>query len=556
MVVSAGVALACGGKGDHRDGSGSAGHGGATGRGGAGGRAGIAGAPIHGGAGEGADAGAAGDSMSGAGGGSAGAAEGGSSGVAGTGATDAGAGGQSGEAGVGGTPGPVVDLPPGSRERAGVVNLVDADAAAEVDNFLLGTRPTRSPAVNLFLKYYVEQYDFIYFFTDHKVNTQVYGAYILVSETEKPGTGIDYDIESAGYTTNGRTKGAIAVQYEPGAYGPLVHEMMHYWGIYLSPEFGFGIGLNGAGLGEGQVAASHWGFAGVPGVMGGFDPTTLHCQTPAGALPPGCTPETNGRYRYRVGDFDPNGNNGKPFAPFELYLMGLLSPSELPASIPVLTKGELVANTYDAATNTLEVEASGVDTVETSAIIARQGSVPPLPASERAFTAAFVVISATPVADSVLDDVGERAKNHGGRPSSVTLNPSFSASTGGSATLDTRLGPRRPVGEAPPAVRVPHTCDLYAQDCGAGRACYFLREAAYCGTVRAAGKQDEPCTQLSDCAAGLGCAQNQTSGRQACEPYCSPNGADPSSCFTHCDSAYYLTDANNLIATGTCEPSP
>jgi hypothetical protein len=472
----------------------------------------------------------------------------GQGGAAGTAGTTSGGAGNPATAGAGGASvsgRPLVDLPSQSRERAGVVNLVDAAAAAEVEGFLVGTGDSLAQSLNLFLKYYVEQYDFVYFFTDHKLPaTTTVGRFTRINESAQAGNGIDYDIEAPGYVTNGRTRGALAIQYLSPGYGPLVHEMVHNWANFLSPEFGFGAGKDGN-------FGPHWGYAGFRGILGGLDAATLHCEMPAGALPPSCTAEASGRYRYLVGNFNTAGNDVKELAPLELYLMGLVPSSDLPATIPVLADAEKLNDTYDSTTNTIDVEASGINMVQTSAITGKYGEVRSLTNSERAFTAAFVVVSATPASDTVLDDVGERAKNHGGKPAMLSLpEPSFEASTGGRATMDTTLGPRRPTDAAPPEMQASKPCDLLAQNCGNGKACHYVASQAVCGVTRG-GAVDTPCTTAADCAQGLGCAPSKTGAARACETYCNNDASAANACAVKCPW-YVLSDANKQPLSGLC----
>jgi hypothetical protein len=166
-------------------------------------------------------------------------------------------------------------------------------------------------------------------------------------------------------------------------------------------------------------------------------------------------------------------------------------------------------------------------------------------------TAAFVVVSTTPATDAVLDDVGERAKNHGGKAATLTYpQPSFEASTGGRATIDTTLGPRRPADAAPLEMRVPKSCDLLAQDCGAGKACHYFAAQAVCGVTRG-GAQDTACTTSADCAPGLGCAQSKTGTARACETYCNRDANAANACAIKCPW-YNLSDANKQPLGGIC----
>lgn len=475
---------------------------------------------------------------------------------AGTGAT-AGTGGGSGEAGEsaagsGGASGAgggneSVPLPDGSRERAGIVNLVDAQAAAALEGFLNVQGSTEiadglTKVTNLFLETYVERYDFVFLVSDHDLDSTAAGRFASVTQSALRGTGVDYDVESSGYKTNGRLRGIIAVNYNE-YFGPFGHEILHAWANFLDPEFGFGVGLD-------QNFGVHWGYTGFEGILGGFDAETLRCETPTGAVPPGCTAEASGRFRYRVASFGTSGNSGPDdlFSPLELYLMGLIPSSEVPSPILVLEEAAQVSGSFDSATGTVAVEALGVKSVEMSAIIARHGEVRELPEDERAWTAAFVVVSATPASDAALDHVGDWAAIFGNRLAGD--DHSFETLSGGRATLDTTLGPRRSVNDPPPEVRTPKRCDLYLQDCDGEKACYFFESGNACG-LSGEGVRDEPCTENTECALGFECSPSIDGARYACEPYCSLDAQAPDACVNTCN-AWLLVDADDVEVGAVC----
>ena len=101
--------------------------------------------------------------------------------------------------------------------------------------------------------------------------------------------------------------------------GPALHEMMHRWGNFVLPGP--------------REYAMHWGFSDVGGQLGGFtdlemlDDGTFHAFN---------------RYRQDA-CFSPNApsaewdtRNSVPYAPLELYLMGVLGADEVPPEIMVL----------------------------------------------------------------------------------------------------------------------------------------------------------------------------------------------------------------------------
>jgi hypothetical protein len=523
--------------------------------------AGRSGANASGASGAGGSGGRSGGSAGLAGGaGTLNAGQAGTAGVGG-GANGGNSGGGLGGSAVGGTGGgggatTLVELPPGSREFDGIVNLVDADAAAELEHYVtveaeptgpyfLEQRLTKS--VNLFLEHYEEQYDFIIIFnTGVPMEEALFaGRYERLTGKPKVGTGHDLEYAVPGYRTDGRTRAAIVMPHFEGYGATTAHEVLHEWANFLDPElFPFGKGLS-------LDVGPHWGFSGVYGQLGGFDPEALRCETPADALPPNCTPLENGRIRYVAPAFGPNANGflDLPYAPIELYLMGLIPASEAPASIPMLLEADYVTFPEDPELP-VTLEAAGISDIALAEIIERHGTVKLMPEAERAMTAAFVVITAEPAPDSVLSDVAEWAKIFGGRMEDSYVS-SFATYTGGRATMDTRLGPRREAAEPAPPPREYEECDLIAQDCGGELAC-FSWPPNVCLNTRGI-ERGEPCSDTFDCAAGLMCiASAAAPDAPECTPYCDPDDdASPKACATLCpDQSYEFTDeAGETLAT-------
>jgi hypothetical protein len=451
----------------------------------------------------------------------------------------------------------LLPLPTGSRELDGVVNLVDSSAAKELDDFIVTEYGIRNlldihdltTTLNLFLEHYEEQYDFVYFLTDHPLpQTSFIGKFEAVSRPAQVGTGNNLQIAADGYETNGRVKGVIGVQYIAGGYGPFAHEMAHYWANYLDPAFGIGAGLT-------HQDAGHWGYSSVHGELGGFDLASLVCKTPSGAPPSVCSPLPSGKIDYLVDPFAPNVNGpNAPYAPFELYLMGLAPIAAAPPQITVLTDAVMPANSLDPSTGKVVVEASGMKAVNLSDIVARHGQVTELPTKDKAFSAVFVVISATPVPDALLAEVANWSAFFGDRKTDPELK-SFASLTGGRATLDTKLGPRRTTTEAPPAIRAPLSCSVLKQDCQgpAGMiGCYLDGQSTLCAVSRGV-QRDQPCTESMDCVVGAECLISSTSQKLLCEPYCDPTDmTSPVACAKLCPKYITLADPEGHVITGRC----
>jgi hypothetical protein len=506
-------------------------------------------------AGDAGDSGAAGSATGGratGGSSSGGEATGGSSGSEATGGTTGG----STTGGSGG--GEPVPLPPGSREVGGIVNLVDAGAAEELEIFFTVEEPvfvTRREdlvrSFNLFVDHYLEEYDFVFFYTDHPItNAFASGIFQALKLRAEPGGSSEIEIALGGYKTNGRTRGVIAMNYSTNFFGPLPHEVLHYWANALDTRFGFGIGLN-------EDFGSHWGYASVNGQLGGFDGATLRCETPANAMPPACTPLASGRTRYVVGDFAPftNSYRSVPYSPLELYLMGLAPASEVPQSFQVLIEGTIVTPETQGTGGTVVVEADGIDTVTFAEITARHGMKPMLPAAERAMRAAFVVISAEPASDAVMNDVARMAAAFGARETVANWDP-FEMHTLGRATLDTELGARRDTEAPAPAPRELFECDVVAQDCPRDELGCYLRSPTFCA-LSGGVELDQPCDAPFACAPGLDCvASNANPTAFVCKPYCDPTSTTSAdSCEILCPGRYeeYQTTAG-VVLGGLCFP--
>lgn len=516
------------------------------------------------GAGEGGSTARAGSTSAGVGGRAGGNGVGGSAGkstVAGSGgAEDGGAAGDAGAAassGQGGTNAEPVPLPDGSREVDGIVNLVDAAAAQELATFLTVSTPTFVTlrqdlmlSFNRFVEHYLEDYDFIFFYPDYTVeNAYAAGIFQAVNRPAQPGGTSEIEIALGGYRTNGRTKGVIALNYAPGFYGPLAHEVLHYWANDLDARFGFGMGRD-------EDFGPHWGFSDVNGQLGGFDGNTLRCETPAGASPPGCTAGAGGTTRFVVGAFTPFTNTFRnvPYSPLELYLMGLAPAAEVPASFHVLTNATIVEPHTDV-NGTAIVEADGMEIIPFAAILERHGEVPLLAASERAFRSAFVVISASPASDEVMNDVAAYAAAFGNRAETAEWL-SFETHTQGRATMTTTLGARRDVSMAVPPVRAVHECDVLTQDCGRPELGCHLYPPAFCA-LNGDVALDEPCDAAFECAPGLDCVSGASApDSYVCKPYCDPvDHAAADSCQNLCPGNFLeFRSTQGDVLGGLCVP--
>jgi hypothetical protein len=434
---------------------------------------------------------------------------------------------------------------------------VDAAAEAELEAFFFDQslqHPTERHSVtkslNLFLEHYAEDYDFVLLVNTRTLeNVPVAGIFEAVTNHAEPGGSQPIEISASGYKTTGRIKGVIGIPYRAMYYPPFSHELSHHWAQYLHESFGFGKMLD-------EDFGPHWGASSVNGQLGGFDGSTLRCSMPVGAMPPACTALPSGRTRYVVGAFGPfaNGFRGTPYGPLELYLMGLLPAAEAPETFQVLSEAKIDDTTYDQAAGTFEIEASGITNLPFADIRARHGDRVLLPEAERHFKAAFVVISSQPAPDDVMADVARWAAIFGNRLDYANWS-SFELDTGGLATLDTQLGPRRTTENPAPPPREPVTCDVISQDCPRPELACYRGSAGYCA-IHEGVEKGEPCDSLYSCAPGLDCiSSNAAPTVYTCQPYCdiaAPAGAN--GCQTLCDGDYVTLGSMGQMVAGLCLP--
>lgn len=330
-----------------------------------------------------------------------------------------------------------VPAPQGLQLRPHAVNIVDPEAATEVTRYIRGESPELYRAAAVFYEHFADEYDFLYIFTDGPVQGATAAArFTAVRRPVIPGTGVARATNNTRYPASAaRLRGAVGVNFNAVGNGPTLHETLHYWSMFLNASFGFGRDRD-------QSFGAHWGVAGINGQHGGFDPETLRCKVPADAQPPNCMPEADGVTRVTMSTFGPNANGGdsRPYAPIELYLMGLIPRAEAGGPFIVLEGAHFVST--DTATRRMTFEITGSHTVSMDDIARAQGERAPATAEERALRGAFVVYSAAPLSAERMDALERWAAIFGNDLPHAALH-SFERATGGRATMSTRLGRAR-----------------------------------------------------------------------------------------------------------------
>ena len=185
--------------------------------------------------------------------------------------------------------------------------------------------------------------------------------------------------DSGKWGSTGRLKGVVHLTRNDAIReGPILHELSHLW----ANEF----------METGQDG--HWGFTGVGGQLGGFQRIVHLRDNYYKGFVPGQT------------GFSPASNwgNALPYAPLELYLMGLLSAEEVPP-ITIAQNPE-----GDPSHNGL-FTASGLDTICMEDLVQKHGlRKPAFPEAQNEFRGVVVLLSEAPVSDFLFDRINEEVR--------------------------------------------------------------------------------------------------------------------------------------------------
>jgi len=325
--------------------------------------------------------------------------------------------------------------PPGLQLRPHAVNIVDARAAAETAAFLNDQGGDLTESARVFYEHFDDAYDFLYVCSDGVVPARNAGRSTMVRRENTAGTGLR-PMRAGGYPARAqRLRGVIALLCGENENGPTLHETLHHWGIALDTSLGVGREGN-------QNFSGHWGAVGVHGQMGGFDPSTLRCVDPPDATPPACRRGADGTIRVTVDRFSSfaNGGDGIPYAPIELYLLGLVSRAEVGGPFLVLEGARMIE--WPERSRVMTWAITGTRTFTMDDVVRLHGERPPAPPADRALRGAFVLFSAAPINAARMARL-ERWASVFGDDTSDPQVLSFARATGGRATMSTRLGPAR-----------------------------------------------------------------------------------------------------------------
>ncbi len=233
---------------------------------------------------------------------------------------------------------------------------------------------------------------------------------------------------AAQFGSAGRLKSAIYLSF--AALDIFDHEVAHTWGAGLGASLGL--------IQEGRRGRFHWNaLSDIGGQLGAYH------FTPDGRA---------GHFAY-LGEHTwrwvPN-SEVEPYAPLELYVMGLIPPEEVPP-VHLLQDPDV--------SDPEHITASSVRTITIEEIMAAEGGPrdPAYPHTQRDFNLAFMVVQEgpfNPAAYAFFSLLSHRLMSHDPPQAHSSLAPFYWA-TGGRATLDTRLPVDLPLPQGLPGEPAP-----------------------------------------------------------------------------------------------------
>ena len=258
-----------------------------------------------------------------------------------------------------------------------------------------GSKEDTNALSSAIYRVFKDDFDFIFFISnneDKPENLWYYGQLTSV-KNDIEGIGMEMFDATGEVGSSGRLQAFIHLPYLTAfQYGPTLHEIVHKWANFIHD---FEIATP-----DGPVSSiPHWGWAGVPGQLGGFDPETLR------DLGDGLWQANTGMPGATSFGGNANGGNGVPYATWELYLMGLL-PLERLDDIVYFTD---VATDYDLV---MEGKFSGVRMTYTVEQYIEDYGVrnPTSESSQKLFRALCVVLTPEKLSDEEWNIVSEQVE--------------------------------------------------------------------------------------------------------------------------------------------------
>ncbi len=282
-------------------------------------------------------------------------------------------------------------------------------SAAEYDNWYAGA-PDPQAATDRIMGAFDDAFDFLLFVNKDDASTASYYGKHWGVLNDTDGLGKTLFDASVSWGSTGRLQSVIHLTRQNGIIGgPSLHEIMHRWGNSLSQIDG---GVSG-----------HWGYSNIGGQLGGWQAGTLV------DLGNGTYDADGPRGTTSFGTFA-NGGNGLAYSPLELYLMGLIPPSEVTQDLIVAQD----AAWADSANGIFS--ASGLTTFSINDIIAEAGPrVPDAANSQKQFRALVVAVTPAPLTEAEQEEYATEVERFGREADDGTTLYNFWEATGGRASI-------------------------------------------------------------------------------------------------------------------------
>lgn len=259
----------------------------------------------------------------------------------------------------------------------------------------------RKEQAKQFYEHFADVYDFLVFVPEKGITAAGFNARV---RNDVRGIGVDVFDDSPQYGSAGVLRAIVLIDLS--AEPPLLHELIHTWANAINPPFD-------------ATYLGHWGYSGVNGILGGFDPAKL---------------VANSDGTFSVDQVFTNGtaNDVGKYAPLELYLAGLAPLSAVP-TVPVFTNVQMVNGSSTRFRGT-RADISGAD------IVARHGArVPSFAAAQKSFRIAFVGVTSKPMNAAGMAYLSQLAQQVSGATSNCFTAVSFATATGGAGSLDATI---------------------------------------------------------------------------------------------------------------------
>ena len=248
------------------------------------------------------------------------------------------------------------------------------------------------------------------------------GSFGLVKNTVL-GLGLPIVDSTASYGSAGVLEGIVRIPWGNARFsGTLNHEVLHRFASYLAPSLDLTSppGNNFNPNHWGAIELPSTGFGGPIAYSGVFDHLV------------------QGGDEGFEGWLDGNAVDAS-YNDLELYLMGLIGPEEVASPIQVLDGPSYLRDELRDGTRYSLYSAAGLRSVTIADVIAANGLREPGPeVAPRAFRAALVIPLDRPLTDVELA-FHDLAMREWERPASTILDKTFTAATGGRATMSTSI---------------------------------------------------------------------------------------------------------------------